>query len=412
MSDRVRLLAPFVGFALFLGVPAVPSVAHADLIQTADGKWSPWPKDVPAIAEGRPGDDVLAQVEDVAVDATYETVKTNGGFNKPAAQVLQVLSSAGPRSEAFKQALNDASSELFVEAAAGFRTAAQGLSGFAKQEALHLAVQASANAGDEGALDRTNAAIDELLAAFPKTFYFADVFVTRAKIALSRGDLAGATKAIDAIKAAPGMNPRDAYMADYAKVYFTLELQKKYEQAASEYRVLVERADRERDAAVVSTTRDRSLVGLGTCLVMLHKEKDARPYFERAADSHDPDVLAGAYTGLGDVVLLEAKALRDGGKLAEARPKLEESLLHYLRVSIKYRADVSDNGPVLRSMESAAKVFITLFDMSGGKDCELADRACKTYSELARLLPDGSAQQRTIVRDYNEIKKRRDECKK
>lgn len=411
MFDRARLLAPLAGLALVVGIAAPAPRASADMIQTLDLKWYPWPEGAPQpMNTDPPSQDALAASDDVKiVEATYETVKLSKGGSKPAAQVTQLASLDAARNETFAQAMNDASSKLFVEASEGFRAAAGELKDYAKQEALYRAMQAAEGTGDAG---RATAAADELLGAFPKTFYFCDAQILKAKVAAIKGDIAGAGAALDAVKNAPAMNVRDSYRAQYTKVSLTLELQRKYEQAASEYRVLIASMEREKEAAAVLVTKQRCQVGLGNCLLALRKDKEARPYFVQATESRDADVLAGAYNGLGDVALTEARTLKDAKQLNEAKAKLEnEAILHYLRVSVKYRADVTDTTVVLRAMENQAAVFIALFDMSGGKDCEAADRACRTYAELVRMLPEGSAQRRTIGRAYQEIDKRRDACK-
>jgi tetratricopeptide (TPR) repeat protein len=413
MFDRVRLLLPVAGLALVVGALA-PRPSTADMIQLSDGKWQPWPDNVPMPPPGdAPSSDALATSEETTIaDATYEAVKLSGKVTgtRPAAQVTQLLSFAAMRSEAYKQAMNDGSSALWVEAADGFRAAAGELTGYAKQDALYKAMQAAANTGDPS---RAMGAVEELLSAFPKSYYLCDAHVLKAKILmLTKNDVAGASAALDAVKAAAGMNVRDAFRAQYMKAFLTLEAQKKYEEAASEYRVLIGAMDREKDVAAVQTTKQRCQVGLGSCLLATRKVADARGQFEAATESRDADVLAGAYAGLGDVAFTEAKALRDGGKLPEAKAKLEnEAVLHYLRVSLKYRTDVTDDAPVLRSMENVANVFIVLFEMSGSKDFDAADRACKVYAELVRMLPEGSAQRRAVVRSYTDIAKRRDALK-
>lgn len=408
MQNRVRRFAPAAGLLLVFGL-AAPS--RADLIQMIDGKWHPWPAEVPQPGLDAPvPSEALGASEGVTIgEATYEAVRLAPGGNRPAANVRKLMSLAAARHGAYSQALNDASSGAWPEAADGFRAAAADLKGFAKQDALYNAMMASQETGDAG---RALAAADELLAAFPKAFWYCDAQIVRAKVALLKNDLAAVAAALDAVKNAPGMNVRDAYRAQQHKVYFTLELQRKFDEAATEYRALIAAMDRERDPAAVATAKQRCQVGLGNCLLATRKEKEARGFFEAATASLDPDVLAGAYTGLGDIALTEARALRDAQKLTEAKAKLEnEAVLHYLRVSLKYRPEVTDSGPVLRALENQATIFVALFDMSNSKDCESADRACRTYAELVRMLPQGSSQQRNLIRSYNEIAKRRDTCK-
>ena len=102
------------------------------------------------------------------------------------------------------------------------------------------------------------------------------------------------------------------------------------------------------------------------------------------------------------MALVDAKALREGGKLKEAKDKLEEAVLHYLRVTVKYRTEVEDEAPVLRALDSEARVFKALFEMSGSKECELANRAYGAYVDLSRMLPDGP-QKKAVVRDAQQF---------
>jgi tetratricopeptide (TPR) repeat protein len=392
------------GAALVFGVLGAPSIS-ADMILTADGKWTPLGEGVPAIAaDDEPSDEVLTQSAEAKADATYETVKTNKGFTKPAGLVRRIRSSDRVSNEAFRRALNDASSTFFQEAADGFLAASQDLQGFGKQDALWLRVEAYWSAG---AADKVLAACDELFAAFPKTFYFAEAQIRRAKVAVAKGDLDAAQKALDAIKAAPGMNPRDLFRAEYYRVSLLLEAQKKQDAAAADYRKLVEQIDREKDAAQGATTRQQALVGLGNSLLAAKKLAEAKGFYEKATEARDADVLAGAYAGLGDVSVAEAKALREGGNLKEAKQKLEEAVLAYLRVTVKYRTEVEEDGPVLRALDNQARVFVALFDMSGGKDCELANNAYGAYWDLSKMLPDGP-QKKAVVRDALAFKERRD----
>ena len=389
----LALLAAFVG------------IATADMVQTVDGKWTPVDPAAPALGPNdQPTDDLLAAAATAKVDATYETVKNNQGFSKPAGQVKDIIASDQVSNEKFHTALTDATGGLFGEAAEGLLAASTELQLFGKQSALWKRVQAYAAAG---AADKANPAIDDLLVAFPKTFYFCDAMILRAKIAVGKSDVAGASKALDAVKTAAGMNSRDVFRSEQERIRLTLESQKSYDAAAAEYRRLVDTLAKDKDAALLGAIRDEALVGLGNCLLATKKEAEARGFFEKATSSHDADVLAGAYAGLGDAALVEAKALREGGKLPEAKAKLEEAILHYLRVTVKYRSEVDDVAPVLRALDSQARVFKALFEMSGSKDCELANRAYGAYFDLSKMLPDGP-QKKAVVRDAQQLDQARE----
>ena len=64
---------------------------------------------------------MLLQSESFHVDANYETVKSNTGFSKGAGLIKKIRSIEEVRNEAFKQALADASSSNWKEAAEGFK---------------------------------------------------------------------------------------------------------------------------------------------------------------------------------------------------------------------------------------------------------------------------------------------------
>lgn len=404
MIDRSRLFRLVTGAALGLAVlGSTAGGAWADLI-LADGKWVPPPAGNAPVPgpDDEPTDEHVRESAPVQVDAAYDVVKNNRGFTKPTGAVKRIVSSDRVTNTAFNQAMNDASSSYYQEAAEGFAVAAGELTGFGKQLALYYRVQMLANLGEPGAV---LGAIDDLLAAFPKSYFFVDVQVTRAKIALSKNDTEGATKALEAVKSAPGMNARDALRAEWTRIYLTLELGRKYEDAAAAYRTLVAAAEKAPEGQG-EVTKQRALVGLGSCLVMTRKESEAKAYFDKATDSRNSDVLAGAYNGLGNVAVAEAKALREANKLPEAKAKLEEAVLHYLRVSVKYKTEIDEMGVVLDALGNLTKVFATLFEMSGNKNCEIADRCYKTYVELVGMM-DAGPQKNALVRDAKAFDEKR-----
>jgi tetratricopeptide (TPR) repeat protein len=403
MSQRVgsrfvlaALAAVLVGAGFGAGVP----LAGADMLQTTDGKWFP-PTEPVVEANDEPGDDLLVQSQDHRADATYETVKLVGskGTSKPAGQVVKVLSSARATVPEFRKARSDAEGSFWPEAAEGFAAAAEVAQGFGKQDALWMRVQALA----EGQMvAEMNAAIDDLLTAFPKSYFFGEAHILRARVAVSQGKVADATKFLEAVKAAPGMNLRDAFRAEYMRVYLTLDAQRKVDESLAGYQKLVEWIDKS-DATLGETTRLQALVGIGNAHVTKGNVKDATAAFTKATESKNPDVLAGAYTGLGDVAFGEARQLRDAKDLEGAKKKLETAAQHYLRVTQFYRASVTEIDSVLRALGNQAKVFTALFDMA--RDIESGRRAFDSYKALHDALGDGPARKQ-VLRDFQDFDKR------
>jgi tetratricopeptide (TPR) repeat protein len=403
MSQRVgsrlvltALAAVLVGSGIGGGLP----IADADFIQTVDGKWYP-ATEPPVPADEDPGDDLLVQYQDHRADATYETVKLAGpkGTTKPAGQVVRVVSSARATVPEFRQARTDAEGGFWPEAAEGFAAAAEAAQGFGKQEALWMRVLALAN-GEM--VEEMNGAIDALLQAFPKSYFFGEAQILRARLAASQGKVADATKALEAVKSAPGMNLRDQFRAEFMRVFLTLDAQRKVDESLAGYQKLVEWIDKA-DATVGETTRLKALVGIGNAHVTKGNPKDATAAFMKATESKDPDVLAGAYAGLGDVAFGEAKALRDAKDLEGAKKRLETAVQHYLRVTQFYRPNVQEQDAVLRALGNQAKAFTVLFDMA--RDLESGRRAFDSYKALYDALGDGPARKQ-VLRDFQDFDKR------
>jgi tetratricopeptide (TPR) repeat protein len=375
-------------FALFVGTVAVACgaeapPAYADHVLLADEGWWPKPEDksVPPVpANEEPSDEQLVQGEGKKVDAAYDVVKAQG-LNKPAGLVLKILSSARAQNEDFKRALVDAQSGDFGNAAEEFAAAAGALTGFAKQDALICRVRAYAEAG---VVDKVLPAIDDLLAAFPKSFFLAEVQTIRAKIAASKNDTDGAAKALAAIQAAPGMNPRDVLKARLATVFLTLEIKGKFPEARDAYQKLADDAGRT-DPLMGEATKQKSLVGLGNCLLALKDTKKATDTYQQATTSKDSDVLAGAYSGLGDIDFSAAREMQASGKLKETKDLLDAAALKYLRVTGLYgdRENV-DPAVVIRAQSNLARVLHAIFDMTQGKDLEALERALKEYWTLVK----------------------------
>jgi tetratricopeptide (TPR) repeat protein len=401
---RARLPA-----ALFLATLLSGGGAGADVVQTVDGQWKGLPAGVTLGEKEDPPGEVLRGSTNFKVEATFESVKARG-LTSSAGLVKDLWASDQDTVGTLKEGLAQYRGSFYDEAEALFAQAAaeEDISPLGKQQALYLRVLALA---DWGKAQEALAAIDDLLAAFPNTYYFADVQILRAKIAL--GNDAEVAKALDSIKGARGMNRRDFFRAEYWRIFLTLETPRKYDQARAAYEAMVKETER-LDALEVGPIRERARVGIANCLLRGNPPQPdpAKAAFERAlAASTDPDVLAAAHAGLGDVAFGTAKRLQDERKMEEAKGALVDSTEHYLRVTLVYRDQVTDMTPVLTSFENQAKAFAALFDQSDGKDCLSAARAYAAYYDLHGLLE--GAQKRRIALEAGAFNAKRKEkgCK-
>jgi tetratricopeptide (TPR) repeat protein len=400
--SRTALLCASAAVALV----AYAGEASADMVQTNDGKW--WPADFQAVKdsnlgpEDEPADDLLRLTEEYKVTAEYDTVKlSRGGFNRPAGQVRKIRTSdrAG---QAFKRGLLNADAGHWQDAAQDFLDAQNDASPAGKQEAMYLREEALAQVPD---VDGAKQAAQDMLAAFPKSFYFANAQILLARVAASTGT-GSISKPLAAVAEAPGMNARDMLQAEWWRIKILEEGSGKWDAARQSYEKLADAAGKAppEEGGII---RQQAQVGIANALVGAGKQAEAQPYYEKAiAESRDPAVLAAAYAGLGDVVFSMAKDQQRAGKPKEALETLGTVVLHYLRVSLLYK-DQADFDVLTRTLENQAKAFSAMFDISGMKDCDAFRRAYASYEDLVRLLPD-SPQKKQLIRDAKALLAKRD----
>ena len=160
-------------------------------------------------------------------------------------------------------------------------------------------------------------------------------------------------------------------------------------------------------------------MSLGASVRALGRSDEAKTIYQQilkaATDTTDKTVLAGVYYGLGDVAFEEASALQARAKGAPELKKqvqgmLDQAALHYLRVLLLYKEN-ADQREIFGATQGAARVFSTLFTITGETDCEAAGRAYDYYRQAVELQPQGEAR-RLLVREGKALKKRIDEvCK-
>jgi tetratricopeptide (TPR) repeat protein len=385
------------------------AVAAADIVQTADGQWKGVPSDYKLGPTDAPPPDAIRGSQGFKIDATYESVKGRG-LSASAGLVKDLWASDQETIGSFKEGLVQYRSNFLADAAESFAqaAAAEDISPLGRQQALYLRALALAEGGQ---LQPAVAALDDLLGAFPNTYYFADAQLLRAKIAL--GNDAEVKRALDSIKNAKGMNRRDLARAEHLRIFLTLEQTRKYGEALTAYEQLLKDLDRA-DALEVGAVRELARVGAANALLRgtpSQPDRASQEFRKALAGSSDPDVLAAAHAGLGDVSFAAAKRLQDEKKMEEAKAALVEATEHYLRVTLVYRDQVTDATPVLTSFENQAKAFAALFDQSDGKDCLSAARAYAAYYDLHGMLE--GAQKRRIALEASAFNAKRKEkgCK-
>lgn len=397
------------------------STARADVIQTCDGQW--WPKKIReemADAEA-PSDSVLRESGRNNLELQYDTVKI-GGVQISASNVCQIFSTTAFENAHFRQGDTHGQSRYWPEAADSFGEAAEALKGAAKQIAMYNRVTCLRYSGD---VAKTFDAAQQLLDAFPKAYYFAKVQDLRARVMLIRKDAKGAKKALSAVIAAPGMNARDYFDAKVNNVYLLQfksagKDKKNYARARSAYEMIVKEIDTRTGARKeAGIQRLKALVGIGKCLVFEQDFKKARPYFDQVvtdkASAQDQQLLAQAYTGLGDVKYASVKKdlagteKLDKAKLPEIQARLTDAGLDYLRVAKFYVESAGDE--LYPATIGAARVWATQFTLDGETDCELARRAGKFFFEAHSMLPRGETK-RLLTSEAKRFFAKRDEaCK-
>jgi tetratricopeptide (TPR) repeat protein len=404
-------------WAAFLGL-AAPS-AGADIVLLKDGKAAP-PKF--KLAPGtEPTEEELEESGRDNLELAYDAAKVGGTTVRPA-DVVKIWSTSALANEPFKTGMRNAASGFFDVAAGDFQSASEELKGAAaKQLALYNRLLCLANTND---LAGTLSAADDFLAAFPKTYYYGPVQQMRAKILANQNNMPESAAALKAVVDAPGMNARDRYECEVTRIFLT-EYSKagkdkaKYAAAEKSYRALVDAIERDRDKADAEAPRLKALVGVGKCLVFQGKPSDARKSFESViaapVAARDHTLLGAAYSGLGNVVFAEAqeaqsKAAGNEEQKKKARALLDDAALHYLRVAVHYK-DAAEVADLYNAKLNLARVFATVFTLSGDKDCDLGRRAYTWFGQAVDMLPQGE-ERRQRVQEGKDLKQRLDQnCK-
>jgi tetratricopeptide (TPR) repeat protein len=406
-----RTLGAAVASALLL-VLAAP--CHADIVELKDGTFLP--KGVDMEPGGWP---TPAQLKDSGKDnvkLSYDAV-TVGRDRVSASQVLRVWSTEAEDNSSYNDGLTYMSSNALEEAAQSFSVALDSLKGETGREvALYWRLEALRTEGRdaEGIL----AAADALIAAFPKSFWFGDAHMIRARVFAVQGKLKESKAALAAISAAPGMNPEDYFESKLAEIqWFDLPAAgkdaAKLAKVEAAYRTIANTAKSRGDDARIQYLK--ALVGAGRCLVFQGKFDAARKELEGVTndnDVKDKRLLGAAYRGLGDAIYGKARAdVADPAKRKEAVADLNTAAMHYLRVTEFYGQDYAAD-EMVDCTENLARVFANLFLLGDGTDCALGSRAYESYRKAWKLMGPGQRRNQ-LSREALDFKRDYDaKCKK
>ena len=407
-----RFFGAAIAAFLLLGTA---NAALADVVKTRDGQW--WPKKIQPDMEGAeaPSDEVLKKSGKYNLELSYDEIDI-GGHKFSASEVEEIYSTACYENLSYRNGERQAQSRYYVEAAANFAEAAENLKGSAKEVAMYWRVWCLARTNDAA---KTSDAAQQLIDAFPKTYYFAKLQDMRARILINRRQAQAADEEIRKVIAAPGMNARDYFEAKLALIYlFKFKSagkdSKKYAEARAEYERVAREIEARGATKAAAIQLFKAQVGQGKCHVYEGDYKEALPHFEHVISDpqslKDQGLLAQAYTGRGDVRYAMVKQELAGGKVpAEELPRITNALtdaaLDYLRVANVYVESAGDD--LYPATIGAARVWATQFTLTGESDCDLAKRAAKYFFAAHQLLPRGE-ERRVLTNEVKRFLEKRD----
>ena len=161
--------------AILLLLAAAP--AHADMIRLKDGTWLPKKLSEKMGEADAPNDWMLKQSGKSNLDLSYDKCSV-GRDSVSASEVDAIFSTTAFENEFFRNGDLQGQAGAWLEAADSFAQAAENLKDASREIAMWKRIIVLAETGD---LDATMKAIDELLTAFPKSYYFAQARDKRAR---------------------------------------------------------------------------------------------------------------------------------------------------------------------------------------------------------------------------------------
>jgi hypothetical protein len=246
-----------------------------------------------------------------------------------------------------------------------------------RQEVFFFAAQAQLA---KQAWDPAIAALDALRKEFPKSWYLMEIGEGYVLAYTAKKDYVGAQKALDTMAtdtAAQGVSAGFSGAISVLKGRL-LEDQNKISEAAASYSLA------EKATGVTLIVQQQARLGQGRCLIAQKKGSDAAALFDKLTKEDAPNnVLAGAWNGLGDIWLEEAKTKAD----AEQAEKLLDAALAFMRSVVQYGPGPGENARELcRGLEGSVKAFkgLAAVEKNAEKKATYTLRANERQQQLQR----------------------------
>lgn len=359
-----RASALFARTAL-VGALVVSSVAHAqdhkDVVQLKDGKSE----------TGRIKSEEFAGV----------AIEGKGARTIPWAEIVPngVTYGGSPEFTAAKDSLDGGRVDEAFEALTTLK-GDKGLRPVLRQNVLFYLASIHQRRGE---CDEAVAEYKALLEAFPKSRYLMEIGEGMVACLTAKKDAAGyaaATKSLDELSAStsgveggigPGINVLKA------RLY---EEQGKLAEAKAAYGVA------EKAAGAPLSVAQKARLGQARCLVAMKNPAEADTILRKLVTEDAPNsVLAGAWNGIADLTVIEARDKRDSEKFLDA-------LYAYLRGVVQY-APVAGESPAeyKRAIKGAADCFGFLADLEKNDAMKRLNqqRKAERLEQLKKEFPNG-----------------------
>jgi tetratricopeptide (TPR) repeat protein len=254
------------------------------------------------------------------------------------------------------------------------------LRGVLKQNALYFSAMIHQRQGE---FDAAIEGYKKLVADFPKSRWLMEVGENLVLCHMAKKDVAAAGKALDDLSTAATAAGVEAAFNSSVNVLKgrLFEEQQKYPEAQAAYGVV------EKATGVPATVVQQARLGQARCLVASNKKPEAEALFRKLVAEDAPNtVLAGAWNGLGDLMLDDA---RKGGGDSE---KLFDVLFCFLRGAVLYTPAPGESvAEYKRSLKSSAEVlkFISQVEKNPDRKKMYQQRAAEREDQFKKEFPNG-----------------------